>query len=288
VTELTKPFILTEPAEWSSCTVFSSPHSGAHYPPEFLASAELDAMTIRSSEDAFVDRLFGSAPVAGAPLLAATLPRAYVDLNRAADELDPALIAGAQRRGANPRVSAGLGVIPRVVAEGRPIRTGKMPLREALKRLRLAYHPFHDALEGLMDKQRERFGHAILFDCHSMPHDALGSAPMVRGRRPDVILGDRFGAACGRWVIDQAAALFIQNGFTVARNAPFAGGFITQHYGRPSRNMHALQIEIDRALYMDEKTLKKNTMFDDLEDRLAAVIAGLAQIGGVAVPMAAE
>ncbi len=267
--------------------MFSSPHSGARYPAEFLASAELDPMTIRSSEDAFVEQLFSAAPAHGAPLLAATLPRAYVDLNRAADELDPALITGAQRRGANPRVSAGLGVIPRVVAEGRPIRNGKIPLREALKRLRLGYHPYHDQLDALLGRQRECFGMALLFDCHSMPHDALGAAPMVRGQRPDVVLGDRFGAACGRWLIDAAAALFTAQGFVVARNAPFAGGYITQHYGRPSRNVHALQIEIDRSLYMDERTLTPLPGFAEVAERLAAVQAGLVRIGD-ATALAAE
>ncbi|NNU78812.1 N-formylglutamate amidohydrolase [Halovulum dunhuangense] len=285
---MTKPFILSEPREWTSPAVFSSPHSGTAYPADFLASADLDPMMIRSSEDAFVDRLYAAAPDHGAPLLAATLPRAYVDVNRAADELDPALIAGAQRRCANPRVSAGLGVIPRVVAEGRPIRQGKIPLREALKRLRLGYHPYHEQLEALLSRQRDTFGVALLFDCHSMPHDALCSAPMVRGRRPDVVLGDRFGAACARWVIEAAAELFTAQGFVVARNAPFAGGYITQHYGRPSRNMHALQIEIDRALYMDERRLVPNDRFEDVAARLSAILAQMARLGDAATPLAAE
>ncbi|MEM9231504.1 MAG: N-formylglutamate amidohydrolase [Pseudomonadota bacterium] len=285
---MTKAFTLIEPDQWTSPAVFSSPHSGARYPADFLATASLDANSIRSSEDAFVDRLFVAAPRLGAPLLAATLPRAYVDLNRAADELDPALIAGAQRRGANPRVSAGLGVIPRVVAEGRPIRSGKIPLREALKRLRLGYHPYHDKLETLLTRQRDTFGLAILFDCHSMPHDALVSAPMVRGSRPNIILGDRFGAACSRWVIDAATAVFTDAGFTVARNAPFAGGYITQHYGRPSRGIHALQIEIDRSLYMDEAALVPHKDFDGLVHQIGAVVAGLAGLGGTATPLAAE
>ncbi len=285
---MTRPFKLLEPGTYASPAVFSSPHSGARYPADFLATADLDPMEIRSSEDAHVDRLFASAPDYGAPLLAAMLPRAYVDLNRSADELDPALVSGAQRRGANPRVSAGLGVIPRVVAEGRPIRSGKIPMREALKRLRLAYHPYHDQLDALLRAQREVFGMAILFDCHSMPHDALSSAPLVRGQRPDVILGDRFGAACARWIIDEVAALFAANGFIVARNAPFAGGFITQHYGRPSRGIHALQVEIDRALYMDERTLALRPDIDHLESRLTRVIAGMAEIGDAATPLAAE
>lgn len=282
------PFRLSEPKVVTSSVVFSSPHSGAIYPSDFLATAELSATEIRSSEDAFVDQLFAAAASYGAPLLSATLPRAYVDLNRAADELDQALIAGAQHRGANPRIAAGLGVIPRVVAEGRQIRQGKIPLREALKRLRLGYHPYHDQLESLLIRQKARFGSALLFDCHSMPHDALTAAPMVRGRRPDIILGDRFGAACGRWVIDAASALFTEQGFVVARNAPFAGGYITQHYGRPSRGIHALQIEIDRGLYMNERALTPSVDFSDVARRVQAVQAGLAKLGEPSLPMAAE
>ncbi len=285
---MTKAYSIYHPTEWTSPAVFSSPHSGSRYPADFLATAALDAMTIRSSEDAFVDDLFSFAPQHGAPLIAAHLPRAYVDLNRAPDELDPALIAGAQRHGANPRVSAGLGVIPRVVAEGRPIRSGKISQREALKRLRVAYHPYHDELESLLARQRNAFGTAVLFDCHSMPHDALASAPRVRGKRPDIILGDRFGAACARWVIDAATCLFTDAGFVVARNAPFAGGYITQHYGRPSRGVHALQIEVDRRLYMDERAMTRRPDFADIAQRLEPVIAGLAHLGGAAMPMAAE
>lgn len=285
---MTKPYSLFEPERYLSPAVFSSPHSGARYPADFLATASLDSMSIRSSEDAFVDELFGAAPHYGAPLIAANLPRAYVDLNRSADELDPALIAGAQRRGANPRISAGLGVIPRVVAEGRPIRSGKIPLREAHKRLRLGYHPYHDQLEALLMRQRDIFGIAMLYDCHSMPHDALSAAPTVRGRRPDVILGDRFGASCERWLIDAASDYFADAGFVVARNAPFAGGYITQHYGRPTRGIHALQIEIDRALYMDEHAMVRAAEFEDVTDRVERVIAGLSRLGSAAAPMAAE
>ena len=285
---MTKPFTLTLPPSVSTPLVYSSPHSGSNYPAEFLATALLDPMEIRSSEDAYVDRLFACAPDHGAPLLAANLPRAYVDLNRSADELDPALVTGARRRGANPRVTAGLGVIPRVVAEGRVIRDGKIPLREAMKRLRLGYHPYHQTLTDLLEERRALFGHAVLIDCHSMPHDALTSAPLVRGRAPDVILGDRFGAACGRWVIDAAADLFQEAGFSVARNAPFAGGYITQNYGRPSRGVHALQIEIDRGLYMNERSLEPRPEFTEIAARIARVVAGLSGIGEAALPYAAE
>ncbi len=286
--DVKKPYHLTIPARVTSRAVFNSPHSGSDYPRTLMVRSVLDPLAIRSSEDAFIDELFAAAPTAGAPLLAARYPRAFVDLNRHVDELDPALIAGAARKGANPRVAAGLGVIPRVVGEGRNIQIGKMPMIEATERLRLAYTPYHDQLEALLRAQRTRFGSAILFDCHSMPHDALSAAPLVRGKRPDVILGDRFGAACGHWLIDAAMSIFIAEGFVVARNAPFAGGFITQHYGRPSRGIHALQIEIDRALYMDERTVTRHEGFAEVQERLFRVVEALANISDQAQSLAAE
>ena len=271
-----------------SCAVFSSPHSGSDYAAEFLAASSLTALQLRSSEDAFVDELFAGAPAAGAPLLAARVPRACLDLNRAPDDLDPALIAGASRRSLNARVAAGLGVIPRVVGEGRPIMVGKLSLAEAERRIATCWHPYHDRLRALLGAARAAHGAAILFDCHSMPHDALNAAPLVRGRRPDVVLGDRFGVACDRSVIDAAAEAFTAQGFTVARNAPFAGGYITQAYGRPRAGIHALQIEIDRALYMDELRVERGPDFADVAARLSRVSAALAGLGPRAVPMAAE
>jgi N-formylglutamate amidohydrolase len=276
------------PAVPASCAVFNSPHSGSEYTPSFLARSRLGTLEIRSSEDAFVEDLFAAAPAYGAPLLAARVPRACVDLNRSADELDPVLIAGAARRALNPRVAAGLGVIPRVVAEGRAIIDGKLPLAEAERRLRVYYRPYHARLRALLEEQRDRFGQAILFDCHSMPHDALASAPVVWGRRPNIVLGDRFGAACDRWVIDAATEIFRAAGFVVARNAPFAGGYITQHYGRPGRGIHALQIEIDRSLYMDEARVERRQDFAEVAASVGYAVADLARLGGRALPMAAE
>ncbi len=281
-------FSLRMPAEPRSCAVFNSPHSGAVYPADFLGASRLDPLQIRSSEDAFVDELFAAAPDHGAPLLSALVPRACLDLNRAAEDLDPALIAGAARRGINPRIVAGLGVIPRVVAEGRPIIEGKLTLAEAERRIATYWHPYHAQLAALVEAARARFGGAILFDCHSMPHDALASAPVVWGRRPDVILGDRFGAACDRWLIDAATDIFTASGFVVARNAPFAGGYITQAYGRPRMGVHALQIEIDRALYMDEERVERLACFDEIRARISAVIARLAELGPRGMRVAAE
>jgi N-formylglutamate deformylase len=281
-------YALRMPVERRSCAVFSSPHSGAEYPPAFLERSSLSPLAIRSSEDAFVDELFAAAPGAGAPLLAARVPRACIDLNRAPDDLDPALIAGATRRYLNARIAAGLGVIPRVVGEGRAIMQGKLTLAEAERRIRDNWHPYHDRLRGLLAEARELHGMAVLIDCHSMPHDALNAAPSVWGRRPDVILGDRFGAACQRWLIDAATELFAAQGFTVARNALFAGGYITQAYGRPAQGVQALQIEIDRALYMEETRVERLPCFDEIAGRIGEVAAGIAALGPRRLSVAAE
>jgi N-formylglutamate amidohydrolase len=276
------------PARRTSCAVFSSPHSGADYDPALLGRTRLSLAHLRSSEDAFVDELFGAAPAAGAPLLAARAPRACVDLNRAPDDLDPALIAGASRRFLNPRIAAGLGVIPRVVAEGRPIVDGKLSLAEAHRRIATFHAPFHARLGRLLEESRAAFGQAVLFDCHSMPHDALAAAPAVWGRRPDLVLGDRFGASCERWLIDAATDIFRAAGFFVARNAPFAGGYITQTYGRPAARTHALQIEVDRSLYMDEARIEKLAGFDEVRARIAGAVGELARVGPQTMPIAAE
>ncbi len=276
------------PADRRSPAVFSSPHSGADYAEAFPDGSLLGPLQIRSSEDAFVDEIFGAAPDAGAPLLAARVPRACIDLNRAPDDLDPALIAGATRRFLNARIAAGLGVIPRVVGDGRPIIQGKLPLAEAQRRIVDYWHPYHDRLRGLLAEARARFGTAILFDCHSMPHDALNAAPKVWGRRPNVILGDRFGVSCERWLIDAATDLFEAAGFAVARNAPFAGGYITQAYGRPQLGVQALQIEIDRSLYMDETRIERRPDFGEIAAQVGRVVAGLAELGPRSLPVAAE
>ena len=281
-------YALRAPETLGSCAVFSSPHSGADYSAAFLEASLLGPLQIRSSEDAFVDELFAAAPAAGAPLLAARVPRACIDLNRAPDDLDPALISGATRRYLNARIAAGLGVIPRVVGEGRPIMQGKLTLAEAQRRIADFWHPYHDRLRALLAAARAQFGMAILIDCHSMPHDALGAAPAVAGRLPNVVLGDRFGGACERWLIDAATDLFAAAGFRVARNAPFAGGYITQTYGQPQRGVQALQIEIDRSLYMDETRIVRLPEFADVAARVGQVAAGLAALGPLALPVAAE
>ena len=281
-------YSLSEPATLSSCVVFSSPHSGNDYYPGFLRESILDRHAIRSSEDAFVDRLFADAPGFGAPLLAARAPRAYVDLNRSPDELDPALIEGVRRHGHNPRVASGLGVIPRVVSNGRAIYRGKLPMSEAQERLDRHWRPYHEILQDLLTRAGHRFGQAILIDCHSMPHEALDGLARSGVTRPEIVLGDRFGAAADSGIVDQVEAAFVAAGLRVSRNAPFAGAYLTQAYGRPSRRQHAIQIEIDRALYMNERRIEPNANFDDFRAVLQGVIARIAGIGQEDLPLAAE
>lgn len=286
---VTEAYRLYRPARRSSPVVFSSPHSGRAYPAAFLAATALDGRAIRSSEDAFVDELFASAPARGAPLIAAEMPRAYLDLNRARDELDPAVIEGVTRPPHNPRVSSGLGVIPRVVSQGRPIYRGKIALAEAEARLARHWHPYHDALHLLMQESHLAFGMAVLIDCHSMPHEAIESHSRPGQPRPEIVLGDRFGASAGREVVEQVESAFRAAGLRVARNAPFAGAYIAQTYGRPSRRQHAIQIEIDRALYMDESRIEKRADFAAFQQVISGVVATIADsFGADGAALAAE
>ncbi len=276
------------PDQPTSSVVFASPHSGHDYPWSFLRQTVLDKNVIRSSEDAFVDRLFDCAPEFGAPFLVAGAPRAFVDLNRSPDELDPALIEGVEKRGHNPRVASGLGVIPRVVANGRAIYRGKLSQDEVQRRITDYWQPYHNVLQDLLDQAHTHHGKAILVDCHSMPHEAMDGIARSGARRPEIVLGDRFGAAASGDVIDRIESAFASAGFVVTRNAPFAGAYITQAYGRPSRHQHAVQIEIDRAIYMNEQLIRPNNNFKAFRASLRNVIAEIAEIGQARMPLAAE
>ncbi|WP_299931897.1 N-formylglutamate amidohydrolase [uncultured Pelagimonas sp.] len=264
------------PDAFTSCVVFASPHSGRDYPWSFLRGTVLDDHTIRSSEDAFVDRLFDCVPQFGAAFLRAGAPRAYVDLNRACDELDPALIEGVSKRSHNPRIASGLGVVPRVVSNGRAIYRGKLPMSEAERRITRIWHPYHAKLADLLSQSRTQFGSSILIDCHSMPHEAVRNS---KGQSPEIVIGDRFGASASSDIVNQVEAAFERTGLRVARNAPFAGAYIAQHYGRPSQNQHAIQIEIDRSVYMDERAVRPNKNFHQFRKLLRGVVAELAAIG---------
>lgn len=279
---------LTMPEIRTTSVVFASPHSGRNYSWNFVRRSILDERTLRSSEDAFVDRLFESAPINGAPLLAATAPRAWVDVNRSADELDSSLIEGVSRSAHNPRVSSGLGVVPRVVANGRAIYRGKITRREADNRIEHVWRPWHDAIDQLLRDSLVMFGEAILVDCHSMPHEAIETIGHPQGRRPDIVLGDRFGAAASSDVVDRIEAAFERAGLRVARNAPFAGAYVTQQYGRPGRGQHAVQIEIDRALYMNEQAIRPNNNFDNFKALIDGIVAEISDVGRADVALAAE
>jgi len=280
---------LLRPDALASSVVFASPHSGREYAWSFMRRSVLSELEIRSSEDAFVDRLIESAPSFGAPLLLASVPRAFVDLNRNSDELDPALIEGVRKSGHNPRIASGLGVIPRVVANGRAIYRGKLSQMEARTRLNEYWHPYHGALTGLINDAHRSFGKAILVDFHSMPREALDGMASSGKPLPNIVLGDRYGASAKSEIVDQIEAAFAEAGFSVSRNAPFAGAYVTQTYGRPARNQHAVQIEIDRSIYMDEASLTPNASFDSVRQRLSQVIEAICHIGREqTLPLAAE
>lgn len=265
-------YALFLPAEQRAPVVFASPHSGQDYPAAFVAAARLDPLALRRSEDSFVDQLFAAAPAWGAPLLAARFPRAYCDPNREAWELDPAMFEDALPSWVNttsPRVGAGLGTIARVVSSGETIYRGKLPFAEAEQRVRRCWEPYHHALAGLIARTRERFGACLLVDCHSMPAGAAG------GPAADIVLGDAHGTACSPKIARRVEAVLANQGFSVRRNEPYAGGYVTRHYGRPRDGVHALQIEVARRLYMDEARIAKLPGFDALAHKLSALTEAL-------------
>jgi len=273
--ELSPPFAIALPREQTAPFVFCSPHSGRIYPSALLTAAKLDAHALRKSEDCLVDELFAGVADLGAPLIAARFARAYLDVNREPYELDPELFHEPLPPFANTqsaRVIGGLGTIPRIVADTEEIYREPLALAVALERIERLYKPFHHALCELIEATRRRFGLAILVDCHSMPSTPMSPSAAAR---PDCVIGDRFGASCEtkvtRFVREAIAGL----GYQVHLNRPYAGGYITEHYGRPQRGVHALQLEINRALYLNEGTLQPTAGFLVLENNLARLTARL-------------
>jgi N-formylglutamate amidohydrolase len=257
--------------------VFASPHSGRLYPEDMMAAAALDSHAIRRSEDVLVDDLIGRAPELGAAVITARFARAYIDFNREAFELDPGMFVDelpAFARARTARVAAGLGAIARVVSEGQEIYARKLTFAEARARIEQAHRPYHAALEGLIGEAHAAHGLAILIDWHSMPSAAARAG---RERASDVVLGDRFGAACAGVLTATVERLLVQMGYRVARNAPYAGGYTTEHYGRPAWRTHALQIEINRGLYLNEAALEPTRGFVRLKADLEALTAALAE-----------
>src|SRR5690606_11979361 len=254
--------------------VFNSAHSGRVYPERFLAMTRLDHLSIRQSEDAWVDELFARAPHLGAPMLRAHFPRAYLDVNREPWELDPTMFVeplSDRFNTTSPRVAAGLGTLARVVAENKPIYRDRLTIEDARMRIEGIYHPYHAALQKLLSEAITDFGLAVLIDCHSMPR--IGK----HGERacPDIVLGDRYGTTCAPALVDLVETIFAAAGLRVARNRPYAGGFCTRTYGRPQHGVHALQIEISRHLYMNEATLEKNANFESIKALIEKLIQTL-------------
>lgn len=269
------PFVLIEPLHRTSPLIFASPHSGRRYPADLLADTRISLLSLRRSEDAYVDELFAGAAAHGACVLSGAVARAYVDLNRDPAELDPDMFVERPPNAlaGSARVQAGLGAIPRVTGDGQTIYRRKLTLGEAERRMSAVYVPYHAQLTALIEDAQARFGCAVLIDCHSMPSSARGA------HAPDIVLGDRFGASCHPSVTALAEAALRRLGYRIARNAPFAGGHTTQTYGQPGAHRHALQIEINRALYIDERTLERSHGFARVRadmGRLAEALAAAA------------
>lgn len=257
---------VSKPLYWRSGVIFASPHSGSLYPKAFVSRSALNAQTLRRNEDAFIAELFAPVVDLGAPLLAAQFPRCFVDVNRAPDELPYEWNPDA--KGSSPRAEAGLGVIPTMLSEVTEIYKKPLSFRAARERLARLYHPYHDALQELITEASLGFGSVLLIDCHSMP----GFAPMG-SRRPDIILGDRFGVSCHPETIARVEEAFQKQGYNVTRNYPYAGGYVTQHYGKPRAGIEALQIEINRDLYLNPVTMKKKRGYEALAENLKSIMS---------------
>src|ERR1051326_8037850 len=247
--ELEPPFEIIGPAAWRGPLIFNSPHSGNIYPPAFLASARLEMAQLRRSEDSFVDELFIGVVRQGFPLMRAHFPRCYIDVNREPYELDPRMFEGRLPSFANTRsmrVAGGLGTVARVVGDSQEIYDQRLPVDDALHRIESLDKPYHRALRKLLAGVHQEFGAAALIDCHSMP--STGGAKDERPRA-DIVLGDRYGTSCVAAISETIESTLRELGYLVSRNKPYAGGFITEHYGNPAAGLHSIQLEINRALY---------------------------------------
>ncbi|MBM3521034.1 MAG: N-formylglutamate amidohydrolase [Alphaproteobacteria bacterium] len=269
------PFELVAPARWLAPAVFASPHSGRHYSRAFLEQSRLSPQALRKSEDCYVDELFLSCLDFGAPMLRANVPRAFIDLNREPYELDRRMFADdlpGYVNSTSARVAGGLGTIPRVVAEGEEIYRGLLRFADAVERINTVYLPYHRTLAALFYEVMRKNGAALLIDCHSMPASALAHVQHAKSGPIDVVIGDRFGAACNEDLTSYLEEIFRAEGLRVLRNKPYAGGFITQSHGAPASGRHALQIEVNRALYLSEPSLEKSAGFLPLRKAIAGVL----------------
>ena len=262
--EFSPPFEIVEPAEWRAPVIFNSPHSGSVYPDDFLIASRIDLPTLRRSEDSFMDELIGHLCDRGFPIVRVNFPRSYVDVNREPYELDPRMFSGRLPSFANTRsmrVAGGLGTIPRVVGDGQEIYRDRIAVEDALARIEQLYKPYHRALRRLINKVHQMFGTVVVVDCHSMPSVGVSRD---EPRRPDMVIGDRYGTSCTPLLADRVEETMNGLGYSVGRNKPYAGGFITEHYGNPSAGLHAIQLEINRGLYMDERRYERSDSFSRL------------------------
>ena len=276
--EFDPPFEVLDPPACKGPVLFNSPHSGSTYPREFLAASRLDIAILRRSEDSFVDELTAGVVKHGFPLMRANFPRCFVDVNREPYELDPRMFEGRLPSFANTRsmrVAGGLGTVARVVGDAQEIYDQRIPVDDALRRIESLYKPYHRALRRLFTRLHRDFGAAMLIDCHSMPSTA---GHKDERPRPEFVLGDRYGTSCTGIVSETIEKTLRAFGYTVSRNKPYAGGFITEHYGNPAAGLHAIQLEINRALYMDERSYRRKPEFDRLQAEMTALMAHLGQI----------
>jgi N-formylglutamate deformylase len=276
--ELDPPFDIREPAACAGPVLFNSPHSGSVYPRAFMAASRLEIATLRRSEDSFVDELAAGVVARGFPLMHAHFPRCFVDVNREPYELDPRMFDGRLPSFANTRsmrVAGGLGTVARVVGDAQEIYDRRIPVDDALQRIESLYKPYHRALRRLFSKVHRDFGAAVLIDCHSMPSNA---GHRDERQRPEFVLGDRYGTSCVPAVAETVERTLRGLGYTVSRNKPYAGGFITEHYGNPAAGLHALQLEINRALYMDERRYERSSNFGRLAADMETLACRLGEI----------
>jgi N-formylglutamate amidohydrolase len=272
------PFEVLEPADWRAPIIFNSPHSGSVYPYDFLSASRIDLPTLRRSEDSFMDELITDLSGRGFPTVRVNFPRSYVDVNREPYELDPRMFSGRLPSFANTRsmrVAGGLGTIPRVVGDGQEIYRERLSVDDALSRIEAFYKPYHRALRRLINKVHQAFGTVVVVDCHSMPSIGVSRD---EPRRPDVVIGDRYGTSCAPLLPDTVENTMSRLGYSVGRNKPYAGGFITEHYGNPAAGLHAIQLELNRAIYMDERRREKGPRFAQVAADFAALADALATV----------
>ena len=276
--ELPPPFEIVEPADWRAPIIFNSPHSGSAYPDEFLKASRIDLAALRRSEDSFMDELIAGLSDLGFPTVSVNFPRSYVDVNREPYELDPRMFSGRLPSFANTRsmrVAGGLGTIPRVVGDGQEIYSERIAVDDALARIEQFYKPYHRALRRLINKAHRAFGTVVVVDCHSMPSVGVSRE---EPRRPDIVIGDRYGTSCAPMLADTVEETMSRLGYSVGRNKPYAGGFITEHYGNPASGLHTIQLELNRAVYMDERRRARGERFEQVASDFAVLADVLATL----------